>query len=223
MGRERGITDELGYRNWIDSLAGEAIMLGERIREPELVVRAAGLARMAREIPYLHDRFSQVIAEAMYIEGIVAGLKNREQSIFIEHLFENEEERAYGSIEWDYMFLVVKGTYEIRLNLQIYRTKEDLKRGCKERIVKKLCAFFDDPSFESYTKQREEKIWEGQDFVTTRIYDHEGRLIRRIIDHEHEPVGDPSRGHQDIFFFEDAAIAQKAWAEIELEVTSSRK
>ncbi|KKT72377.1 MAG: hypothetical protein UW68_C0039G0015 [Candidatus Collierbacteria bacterium GW2011_GWB1_44_6] len=223
MEKDRGLTNELGYRNWIDSLAGEAILLGEECYEPDLVVRATGLARMAREIPYHSDQFSRVIAEAMYLEKIIANLKDREFLIYIEEVYEDKQLREYGSRDWAYEVKVSQGRYEIRMLLHVYDTVSDLKRGLKSQAEERVRNYFGDPSFETYSRETEEEYIQGQKFVMVKYFDH-GNLIRSVIDHQHEIGNGPTtKGHQEIFYFDDYETAIRAWAEVKKLITSSRK
>ncbi len=214
MGIEYDLMNELGRGNWIDAIAGEAVVLGSYLRDPELVARGTELADMVRTIKYDCDDFYLVEARAKQLEAEIVKLKQSKACIvFIDKICLKEE--LYGKVddEWEFDFILGEGRYEIRMLLPTYRDKEKLDDREKMLAESKVLSLVTERETKSLTKEVVRKFLSNQEYITSFYYDGE-RLVRRTIDHQHNPADRSARGHLDIFYFDDFDTATKAWMEL---------
>jgi len=220
MGKEYDLINELGPRNWIDSLAGEAVVLGQVNNDPELTVLGTELAKLISEVHYDCDSFFLVEAAAVGLEKIIEAKKKYKKAVlFIDEVFEGKKDHKLSD-KWEYDFIMADGRYQINMILPIYdgnSLTDDRKHDAEELV--RIC--YGDPSFGSYTKTEEIVDYTTQVFKITKYFDENGKMIRRIVDHDHE--GGMFRGWMEIFYFDDFSTAMRAWRAAKDIVTSNRK
>lgn len=202
---------ELGRKNWIDSVAGEAVVLGAKMREPTLEIAGTELARMIREIPYDSDRFAWVMASARgLMSEIDRIIKKRKDTTYIDAVFKGETLAKRDDQSWEYNLIYSYGKYEIQMILPVYQGREVLREDKKKKAESIVCGFYKDPTFEMYEKSIIETDHVSQMYKTITFTDRScGRLLRMITDHDHE--GSNYRGWYEIFYFYDFDTAWSAW------------
>jgi len=215
MGIEYDLMNELGRGNWIDSVAGEAVVLGSYLRDPELVARGTELADMVRAIKYDSDEFFLVEARAKQLEAEIVKLKQTQaRMIYIGEICPGAEKVGKPDDEWEFDFILVEQRYQIRMLLPTYREKNKLVADRAKALAElELFDLVSDRGTKLLTKQVVRKVFSDQEYITTTYYDGE-RLVRRTIDHQHDPADKSARGNLDIFYFDDFEPAVRAWMEL---------
>lgn len=221
MRKEYDLINELGPQNWLDVVAGEAVILGYSINDPELVAKGTELNVLIRRCCYDDDCFGKVEAygEALRKEIETKRIKQK-MTFFIDDLFVGEV-KSKSHYEWEYDFICADRGYEILMILPVYYDKSKLSDPVRMIADKKLRSMYDDPSFESYRKEEVDTVFESQTFHFTKYFDEKGRLLRRSVDFNHEGV--TARGWFEHFYFEDFALALGAWQEIKDAFISNQK
>jgi len=213
MEKEYDLMNELGRGNWIDAIAGEAVVVGFALREPELEIKGTELAAMVVNIKYDDDEFYKVEAYARGLELELERVKKeRDKTIFLDKVRKSEEEK-WPIREWEYDFLCVKGRYQIWLNLPVYTGVVMLVDKEKVAIESAIRRFFVDSTFESYEYSYEESICQDQKFRVKIWHDGQGRMVREIINHDHGDDG-ISKGWLERYYFDDFKTAATAWHEL---------
>lgn len=216
--KERDLTYELGRQNWIDALAGEAVVLGFTLRKPELEMMGTSLASLVREVPYNNDNFSKVIGLAQGLETKIKRVLEAEtKTIYIEEIYEGESLPKRNSRSWEYDFVFSGGQYQILMILPVFQGNEVLLEEKKKLAEAAVCGVFGDSSFESYEKQIIETDYVTQKYITTSYVDEKMRLLRRITRHDHEQGY--FEGWHEMYFFDDFATANEAWKKVRSIVT----
>lgn len=209
--KERDLTYDLGKKNWIDAIAGEAVVLGMSIRNPQLEAAGTELARLVREIPYDSDRFALVIANARgLVEAIDRAIRERQQTTYIDTVFKGESVAKKDRWSWEFNLIFATGRYEIQMILPVYAGNAILLAEKKKKAEMVVCSFFRDPEFETYNRSDVNLDHGSQQYRTTSYRDSEtGKLLRVITDHDHE--GYAYRGWYEVFYFDDFETARSAW------------
>ncbi|KKT48907.1 MAG: hypothetical protein UW42_C0044G0002 [Candidatus Collierbacteria bacterium GW2011_GWB1_44_197] len=223
MGKEYDLMNELGRGNWIDAVAGEAVVLGSYLNDLELVAKGTELAEMVRAIKYDSDGFYLVEVKAKQLEAVIVRLKETEaRSVYIDKFCLGEE--VFGKVddEWEFDFVLAERRYEIRMMLPTYRDKVKLNDRVKALAESETLSVVTEHGAKLLTTEVVRKVFSNQEYITTCFYD-EDRLVRRIIDHQHDPADRTGRGHLDIFYFDDFETATKAWKMVREATTSSKK
>lgn len=212
--KEFNLTRELGRANWIDSLAGEAVVLGFASNYPELEMMGTELAIMTREIPYYDDNFSKVIAYAMHVQKeIERAINTKWKTVWIDTIYEGESLEKRNARTWEYDLLCTEGVYQILMVLPVYQGCDILENEKKLQAEIAVGKFFGNEIFETCRKEIAETNYASQLLVTASYYDNEsGRLLKRVTDHNHEDGY--CRGRQEIYFFEDYETAIRAWNKV---------
>ena len=215
--------NELGRGNWIDAIAGEAVVLGSFLKDLELVAQGTELSEMVREIRYDSDDFYLVEAKAKQLEAEIAKLKLTEaRSVYIDEVCLGNEAMGKVDDEWEFDFILAEARYEIRMMLPTYREKIKLNDLTKAIAESGIMRILTDNEAKTLTNEVIRKVFSDQEYITTSYYDGD-RLVRRTIDHQHDPADKSGRGHLDIFYFDDFETATKAWKTVREVVTSGRK
>lgn len=220
MRKEYDLIRELGRGNWIDEVAGEAVLWGYSDVDPDLEARGNELARMVREIKYDSDKFYLVEAFAREIIEIVERKKERD-SAFID-TFSSGEATKWPSDEWQYEFACINKIYRVRITLPCFYSDDELSGN--DRLETVVMAYFKDPTFSSYMleKHHSKSKYTRQNIWTNKYYDdNKHRLIREIVVHEHQD--DSSRGFNEIFYFESLSQAVEAWTALRMAFTLDQK
>ncbi len=223
MGKEYDLMNELGRGNWIDAIAGEAVVLGSYLKDLELVAKGTELAEMVKAIKYDSDDFYLVEARATRLEAELVKLKQTAKStVFIDEICLGNEAMGKVDDEWEFDFILVEGRYEIRMMLPTYRDKIKLTDRAKTLAEQQALNLVKPKDTKPLTCEVFRKVFSDQEYITTCYYDGD-LLVRRIIDHQHDPADKLGRGHLDIFYFDDFETATKAWKAVREAATSSQK
>lgn len=221
MKKEYDLMYELGRGNWIDAIAGEAVVLGFVLRDPILEVKGTELATLITKIKYDNDEFFKVEACVKSLEQELSRVKSeRKQAIFIDSVG-NGENRPWPAKPWEYEFIFVGGKYQIWMNLPVYQDKTVLSDTEKVAVEMAVRQFVTDPSLENYQYHHEETVCQSQTFRVMRWTDADGEVIRHIINHDH--ADNLGKGWLEKFYFDDFGIAVEAWKSARDVVTSDRK
>ncbi|KKT51804.1 MAG: hypothetical protein UW44_C0008G0126 [Candidatus Collierbacteria bacterium GW2011_GWB2_44_22] len=202
MGKEYDLMYELGRGNWIDAIAGEAVMLGFTLRDAELEVRGAELADLVKKIRYDDDEFYKVEVYARSLEMELSRIKDEiKKTIFIDKI-RKEEKPRWPTRDWEYELLFVEGKYQIWMNLLDYNDQILLTNPEKTLAEEGIRQFFSDPSFKNYRYLYEETENQGQKFRVMVWRDFDGKILRKIVNHDHADGG-INKGWLEKYFFDD--------------------
>jgi len=222
MGVEYDITNELGPCNWLDAIAGEAIILGHDHHEPLLVIQGTRLAGMLREIKFDDGRFGTVEALGKDLEKALEVIKKKVRTtMFIDDLYVGGEKARRSSIDWEYDLMCENGIYQINMYLPVYYGTAMLSEPAKVMAERGVRSLFEDPSFLSYRIEELETKYESQVIKYIKYFDKKGRLVRMTVDFNHE--GSPARGWNERYYFVDFAEAMRGWEEVKRAFISGRK
>ena len=221
MRKEEDIVNELGYRNWLDVVAGEAVILGHMSNDPTLVAKGTKLATLIRKGNFYDDDFSKVVAYGVGLVREISNRKHRERATqFLDCLYKGEKDDK-SCYDWEYDLVSADGRYAIWMFLPEYYGTGKLLDPVKMEIEKRVQTTYSDPSFISYTRSEEINSTESQVFENVRYFDEAGVEVRRSVEFNHE--GRVARGRNDYYYFDDLAQALTAWQEVKEVFTSSQK
>lgn len=207
--REYDLVNELGPGNWLDAVAGEAVVLGFAMRDPDLEMRGTYLARLIAETPYDHDGFGRVEAYAIgLMEKISRELKKQKNVLKIEEIYRGVSEFRRSSCEWEYDFVYAEGRYQVQMILPVYYDGQKLNEAEKKMAEKVARSAFTDPSFESCRVSEVYTDYVTQGVTTRSFWDGE-KLVRRTVLHNHEDGC--SHGWRETYYFDDFETAMKVW------------
>ncbi len=211
MEREKkDLTCELGYRNWIDSVAGEAVTTGWFLGDPYLTARGTHLASLVRKIKYDDDRFGLVEAMASsLVEEIKKARERARATEFIDELFVGEEKNK-SYFDWEYNFICVEGKYQIMMLLPAYY---DAEMVGKKIDLEEVGLW--------HLVRTERDTYESQVFVNYHYCDSGGRLRHRVVDFNHEEKR--KRGRVEYYYFDDFQSAWEAWQKVKEAFILGRK
>ena len=217
---EYELTQELGQPNWIDEIAGEAVVLGHTLNDPELVALGTNLSQKSREVSFCDDRFCRVEGLALSLDNRLREIKSVDKlALFIEDIYDGDE-RNKPLDRWEYDLIFCEGRYQIKMLLPRY-DKYTLKDEAKLAAEREVRGCYMDPSFESYKKEEHTIDYVTQVFKIYMYYDDDNKLIRRVIDHDHE--GGWYRGWIDMFYFDDFETAWNAWTKVKAATSGRRR
>jgi len=222
MKKEYDLIYELGRGNWIDAVVGEAVVLGSYLKDLELVAKGIDLSGMVRAIKYDNDCFYQVGAKAKQLESELVKFKQTEaRTVCIDEICLWSEEFGKVDDEWEFDFILAEKRYEIRMMLPTYREKVKLNDLTKAMAESAIMRMLTDNEAKTLTHEVVRKVFSDQEYITTVYYDGD-RLVRRTIDHQHDPADKSGRGRLDIFYFDDFETAIKAWKVVREVATSGQ-
>ncbi len=208
MPKEIDISNELGRCNWMDVVAGEAVVLGRVMNEPHIVARATELSSRLREVDYNADAFSRLQAEAVWLEGQIVALKDRKNgAIFIDEkcVYRGKEKSC---IDWEYDFIFVDGRYQINMLMPEYTSMVPSDQGSGEISgeLKKIC---EAGKGEINEVVRDDLMGGVQEITIVEGKDAAGITIWRKADFVHECGW--KRGSIRVYFFDGFIEANQAW------------
>lgn len=211
MKREYDIRYELGPRNWLDAVAGEAVVLGYIFHDVELEMMGTALAERIGAVRFDDDKFSLVEAQALHIKKIIAEKKVKWQDTpVIDEICEYDGGRK-SLYKWEYSFLFADGQYVITLMMPEYQGRLPDTEN-REQVEKVIRESYSDPVFEELTADEEIIKIGHQSKKTTEYRTVGGRLICREIDFQHEDG--PKRGRLVTYFYDEYSQAIGAWVDI---------
>lgn len=219
MRKEYDLIRELGRGNWIDEVAGEAVLLGYSCVDPDLQAKGAELSQMVREIKFDSDQFYRVIVAAKELQELVRRQKER-NSAYLDRIVDYEMDDGPKN-EWQYELSCISTIYQIRITLPAFYTDRELDE--KDKMESAVMSCFDDPTFSKYRKERKvgrKSMFTHEATWSEKYFDDKHRLIREIDVHEHQD--DSSRGFREVFYFDGLTSAATAWTSLREAFTSSR-
>jgi hypothetical protein len=219
MNKEYDLVNELGPKNWLDVAAGEAVVLGMAIGDPELVVLGTELAKQLREVPYENDRFGKVEALAIDLEKTIQ--KKMEQqagSLFFDSLYRGTEVNK-SAYDWEYGFVYVNGQYQIKMYLPIYYDRSMLLDITRLKAVEIAMTTYNNALI---SKEEKETKYGHQVFCEALFKDENESVVRKIVDFNHED-GTLKRGCLECFYYDDFPTALSVWKKIRSTFISNQK
>ena len=221
MNKEYDLSNELGPRNWLDSVAGEAVIWGHCLNDPMLVAMGTELSLLVQKIRFDDDKFALAEAKGRALEKELAERKEGEKAtVFIDEMCMGKEGNK-SLYDWEFDLVFTDGRYQIQMILPVYYDREKFNEEARITAEVQVRASFGDSSFESYEKESVSTVYESQIFVNTRYYDEQGKLLKRTIDFNHE--GSLARGWNDFYYFDDFATAFNTWEEMKKAILDQRK
>jgi len=221
MKKEYDLINELGPMNWLDMVAGEAVVLGHCLNDPCLVTEGTKLAILIKEIHFDDDGFGKVEAFAESLEKELLNRKEYEKTtVFIDELYSGSEKNKSLN-EWEFDFNCVNGIYQILMFLPEYYYKEKLGEKAKVKAQEEIQKVFGISSLDCLRKEIDRSICGSQYFETTTYFDKNNKKVCVTIDFNHE--GSTKRGWSEFYYFEDFATASKAWLGVREAFISDQK
>lgn len=221
MSKEYDLVNELGPKNWLDVVAGRAVVEGHRMNLPELVAVGTNLAKMIKEVRYNDDSFGRVIACGLDLERRIEEEKYEYERIdFLDDLYIGTENNM-SSIDWEYQLIYARKRFCIIMMMPEYYGSCPGRDITKERADRCIRGVFEDSSFETYQKVESREINGDQEFTKITYYDHKGREILKVVDYNHE--GEIKRGRVETYYFDDKSQAEKAWMGVKNAFISGQK
>lgn len=217
MTREYDLTNELGKGNWIDAIAGEAVVLGRTSNNPELTALGTELAIMIKSIRYDDENFCLVEAKAEWLSQLVEETKKRDRTcLFIDDIFEGDEKHKPLD-KWEYDLICVDNRYQIQMVLPRYVPGMSVV-GEREKVSELIRSIYD--GFEDFVQTEEFMDYTTQLFRISKFFDGE-KLVSRIVDHDHE--GGMFRGWLEIYYFDEFVVAYEAWERVKKYLSDAKK
>ena len=211
MRREYDIINELGPKNWLDAVAGEAVILGYFSEDVELEMWGTALAQRLNEVRFDHDNFGKVEALATdLLERVERKKKEQGMILFIDEVCEYEGGKK-SLCKWEYGLVMAEGRYEITMMMPEYY-------GCppnteyRELIEDVIRASYSNPRFDELVIVNDSKIIGQQKMDTPKYYTADGKLICRVVDFDHEDG--PKRGMNIIYYFDEYTQVMNTWVKI---------
>lgn len=205
------LINELGPQNWMDSVAGEAVVFGHLTNNPEIVAKGSVLAGEIRNCRYNNDDFGRVQGMAEGLENLLEK-RNKEEnsSVFIDEVcvFRAGEKSLNN---WEYGFTLSHGRYRINLTMPEYfglKPPEE-KRVEVEKIIQDG---FTEPNYEDLKIISSSEEYGRQKVDTTNYYTSAMKLICHRVEFDHEDGG--KRGVMIIYYFDELAQALETWVKV---------
>lgn len=205
MRLEHEIVNELGPQNWLDSVAGEAVILGHSLNDPYLVAKGTELSLLIRQVAFDNDSFSRVEALGIDLLREVAKRKVKE-TLFIDELYVGSKKEKSCN-DWEYDLILADGRYQIMMLLPEYFGNDTLKERKKMEIESQVQLQFS--GLENCRRETKEDKYESQVFESVTCFDINGKEIYKTIDFNHE--GRMLRGRIEYYFFDEIDSAMMAW------------
>lgn len=220
MKKEYEIIDELGPRNWLDVVAGEAVLLGHMIKDSILVTRGTELAGRVKGTSYSSDEFGEVIGLGKSLLESVKGVREKMKSMeYFDAIFVGSEKNK-DCFEWEYDFIFADGKYRIELMLPEYYDRLKLVESKKIEVEMAIREVFVNPRFEEMRMVEWSFVCNDQDFVNRCVCDDKGEEIYKSVDFCHEESA--KRGRNEFYYFTDFDLALRAWQGVKEVFTSSQ-
>jgi|WetSurMetagenome_2_1015567.scaffolds.fasta_scaffold72599_1 hypothetical protein len=221
MNKEYDLTNELGPQNWLDMVAGEAVIWGHCLNDPMLVAMGTELSLLVQKIRFDDDKFALAEAKGRALERKLAEKKEaKKTTVFIDEMCMGKEGNK-SLYDWEFDLVFTDGKYQIQMILPVYYDREKFNEEVRTVAEVQIQASFSDPSFENYEKESVSTVYESQIFVNTRYYDEQGKLLKRTVDFNHE--GSSARGWNDFYYFDDFKMAFGTWEEMKKAILSRTK
>ena len=206
--KEYDLINELGSQNWLDIVAGEAVVLGHLFHDAELVMRGTSLAAKLTEVHFDDDNFPKVEAEALSLLKVLDRAKKfREETVFLDEICEYEGGNRSLN-KWEYDLILAKGVYQIQMYMPEYFGERPSDEYLSvEAVIRE--SYGDFGKFQRCDKSQE---YGGQKMDTTDYYTNDGRLVCRRTDFTHECGW--KNGVSINYYIDDALQAVETWAKI---------
>lgn len=209
MGKEHEIICEIGPKNWLDTVAGEALLLGSLTYDKDLEMAGNLLAKKLSEVNYYSDSFSQVQAMGVDLVKRVEEVKTGKPMLFIDEISVRSEVSGKKSLNsWEYDLLLANGTYRIYILFPEYYGPQPPDQG-KEEVVGMIRksiseAFGGALRVEKYQKKVDVQTSDVSDYYTAN-----NDLVGHVVDFNHECGY--KRGIIEHYYMRDYAQAIKVW------------
>lgn len=221
MIKEYDLTNELGPKNWLDCVAGEAVVQGHRMNLPELVAAGTCLSKMIRETSFFDDGFGKVIAYGKELERRLREEKREFEKIeFIDDLFVGPE-KDKSCVDWEYMFIYAQRRYQIMMMMPEYYGRCPNWDLVKEKADESIRGVLDDPGLTTYQRVETKAMNGEQEFVTVVYLDRSGNEVFKAVDFNHE--GEIKRGRIETYYFDHKSQAEEAWLGVKDAFISGRR
>ena len=211
MRKEYDLAHELGPQNWLDVVAGEAVVLGWFLKDAELTMRGTMLAEGIAKVHFDDDSFFKVEAQALdLVKTIEERKKDQTQVQFLDEICEYDGKNKSLN-KWEYSLILSGGGYQIMMLMPEYFDREPPDDG-KSRVEEIIWESFKDPAFGELVKVEDSKMMGVQKMDTTDYYTHDKKLVCHKVDFDHECKW--KRGQIIIYHINDYAQSITVWTKI---------
>ncbi|HAI22768.1 TPA: hypothetical protein DCP77_04150 [Candidatus Collierbacteria bacterium] len=211
MRKEYDLAHELGPQNWLDVVAGEAVVLGWFLKDAELTMRGTMLAEGIAKVHFDDDSFFKVEAQALdLVKTIEERKKDQTQVQFLDEICEYDGKNKSLN-KWEYSLILSGGGYQIMMLMPEYFDREPPDDG-KSRVEEIIWESFKDPAFGELVKVEDSKMMGVQKMDTTDYYTHDKKLVCHKVDFDHECKR--KRGQIIIYHINDYAQSITVWTKI---------
>lgn len=211
MRKEYDLTNELGPQNWLDVVAGEAVVLGWFLKDVELTMMGTMLAKGIDKVRFDRDDFFKVEAQALDLVKIVEEKKKNQSSVlFMDEICEYDGKNKSLN-KWEYSLILNEGRYQIMMLMPEYFDREPPDNG-KSKVEEIIRESFTNPAFGELVKVEDSKMMGIQKMDTTDYYTSDKKLICHKVDFDHECGW--KRGQIVIYHIDDYGQSIVVWGKI---------
>ncbi|MFZ3068711.1 MAG: hypothetical protein WA052_00135 [Microgenomates group bacterium] len=211
MRKEYDLTNELGPQNWLDVVAGEAVVLGWFLKDVELTMKGTRLAESIAKVHFDRDDFFKVEAQALdLIKVIEEKKKSQSLVLFMDEICEYDGKNKSLN-KWEYSFILSEGRYQIMMLMPEYFDREPPDDG-KSKVEEIIRESFRNPTFGELVKIEDSKMMGVQKMDTTDYYTCDKKLICHKVDFDHECGW--KRGQIVIYHIDDYGQSIAVWGKI---------
>jgi len=211
MRKEYDLANELGPQNWLDVVAGEAVVLGWFLKDVELTMAGTMLAESVAKVHFDRDDFFRVEAQALNLVKVIEEKKKSQSLVlFMDEICEYEGKNKSLN-KWEYSLILSEGRYQIMMLMPEYFDREPPDGG-KLKVEEIIRESFNNPAFGELIKIEDSKMMGVQKMDTTDYYTHDKKLICHKVDFDHECKW--KRGQIVTYYIDDYAQSITVWTKI---------
>lgn len=211
MRKEYDLTNELGPQNWLDVVAGEAVVLGWFLKDVELTMKGTMLAESIVRVHFDNDDFLKVEAQALDLVRVIEEKKKSQSLVFFVDEICEYDGKNKSLNKWEYSLILSEGRYQIMMLMPEYFDREPPDGG-KLKIEEIIRESFRNPSFDELVKVEDSKKMGVQKMDITDYYTHDKKLICHKVDFDHECKS--KRGQIVTYYIDDYAQSIAVWTKI---------
>ncbi len=211
MRKEYDLTNELGPQNWLDVVAGEAVVLGWFLKDVELTMKGTMLAESIAKVHFDNDDFLKVEAQALDLVRVIEEKKKSQSLVFFVDEICEYDGKNKSLNKWEYSLILSEGRYQIMMLMPEYFDREPPDGG-KLKIEEIIRESFRNPSFDELIKVEDSKKMGVQKMDTTDYYTRDKKLICHKVDFDHECKS--KRGQIVTYHIDDYAQSIALWTKI---------
>jgi hypothetical protein len=213
------LIDDLGPKNWLDMVAGEAVLLGWFYSDVELTMKGTMLAESISKVRFDNDLFCVVEAQAKELVGILEKYKESHSSVlFLDEICEYDG-KSKSLNKWEYSLMLCEGRYQILMLMPEYFGSEPPDSG-KSKAEEIIMESYDKPTFADLTMVEDSKMMGRQKMDTTDYYTNDDKLICHKVDFDHDCGW--KRGQNIIYYIDDYTQAITVWTRIKTTLNQKR-